>query len=73
MNIDASDNTTEMNCCSILWKQVQGEVREGGGDRPVHQVLQHLLQGVRVRPLRDLWQQARVPLLPRQAQLQGQA
>lgn len=51
---------------------MQGEVREGGGDGQVPQVLQHLLRTVQVRPLRHLRQQAPVPLLPRHEELQGQ-
>ena len=55
----------------VLQGQVLESVRESGGVGPVHEVLRDMLRGVQVRAVGDVWEQARVPLLQGQAQLQG--
>lgn len=59
--------------CSVLRREVQGEVRQGGRAGPVPQVLRNMLRGVQVRAFGDVREQARVPLLQGQEELQGKA
>lgn len=57
----------------VLQGQVHNEVLKSGSVGQVHEVLWDMLRAMQVRSFWDLWQQARMPLLPRQAQQEGQA
>ena len=59
--------------CSFLYQEVQYEVRKRWHTRQVLEVLWNMLRTVQVCALWNLWEQASVPLLQGQEELQGQA
>ena len=59
--------------CSFLCQEVQYEVRKRWNTRQVLEVLWNMLWTVQVCAFWNLWEQAWVPLLQGQKELQGQA